>query len=170
MLRKDTRSTAVVRVKEDLDTAPMIKTLVDEVADDKREETRKELTEKFEDKEKHQSHMEALAYVAAKELTSHFKSPAIIARTEYDYFDSLNTMNSIFLNAIRGVAVFMAVGGMAVPGTPLAMTRSRSSSEEARLNCPRRKSTPGMELPSGPWQAKQLLRYNRAPFSTSVER
>ena len=35
-----------------------------------------------------------------------------MARTEVDYFDSLNATNQQFLYAIIGVAVFMAIGGI----------------------------------------------------------
>jgi ABC-type lipoprotein release transport system permease subunit len=71
MLRKDTRSTAVVRVADGLDPAQV-----------------------------------------AKDITADFKSPAVQARTEADYFESLNSTNEQFLFAIVGVAVFMAVGGV----------------------------------------------------------
>lgn len=71
MLRKDTRSSAVIRVKDDLD-----------------------------------------AKESADKLTSEFKSPAIQARTEAEYFDSLNSNNEVFLMAIRFVALFMGVGGI----------------------------------------------------------
>jgi ABC-type lipoprotein release transport system permease subunit len=71
MLRKDTRSTAVIRVREGLDPA-----------------------------------------VVAGELTAAFKSPAVQARTEIDYFESLNSTNATFLYAIIGVTVVMGVGGV----------------------------------------------------------
>lgn len=71
MLRKDTRSTAVVRVAAGLDPAQV-----------------------------------------AKDITAEFKSPAIRAQTESDYFESLNSTNESFLYAIIGVALFMAVGGV----------------------------------------------------------
>jgi len=71
MLRKDTRSTAVIRVRDDLDAAQV-----------------------------------------AKDLTAEFKSPAILARTETDYFESLNSTNQTFLIAIRLVALFMGIGGV----------------------------------------------------------
>jgi ABC-type antimicrobial peptide transport system permease subunit len=71
MLRKDTRSTAVIRVRDDLDPAEV-----------------------------------------AREMTAAFKSPAIQARTEVDYFESLNSTNATFLYAIVFVTVIMAVGGV----------------------------------------------------------
>ena len=71
MLRKDTRSTAVIRVAEGLDPAR-----------------------------------------AAKDITADFKSPAVQARTEADYFESLNSTNESFLYSIIGVSLFMAVGGV----------------------------------------------------------
>lgn len=71
MLRKDTRSTAVVRVADGRDP--------DEVA---------------------------------KEITATFKTPALQARTEADYFDSLNGTNKTFLYCIIGVAAIMALGGV----------------------------------------------------------
>jgi hypothetical protein len=71
MLRKDTRSTAVIRVKDGLDAAEV-----------------------------------------AKDLTAEFKSPAIVARTEADYFDSLNSMNGVLLMGVRLVALFMGIGGI----------------------------------------------------------
>jgi putative ABC transport system permease protein len=71
MLRKDTRSTAVVRVADGLDPAQV-----------------------------------------ARDMTTDFKSPAIQARTEADYFESLNSTNQQFLYAIIGVTVFMGVGGI----------------------------------------------------------
>jgi putative ABC transport system permease protein len=48
----------------------------------------------------------------AKEMTTQFTSPKIIARTETEYFESLNATNKTFLYAIIGVAVIMAVGGI----------------------------------------------------------
>ncbi len=48
----------------------------------------------------------------AKDMIDEFKSPPIVARTEVDYFDSLNATNQQFLYAIIGVAVFMAIGGI----------------------------------------------------------
>jgi hypothetical protein len=71
MLRKDTRSTAVIRVADGLDSAQV-----------------------------------------AKVMTTEFKSPAIGARTEADYFESLNGTNQQFLYAIIGVALFMGIGGV----------------------------------------------------------
>jgi ABC-type lipoprotein release transport system permease subunit len=71
MLRKDTRSTAVIRVKDGLEAAQV-----------------------------------------AKDMTADFKSPAISARTETDYFESLNDNNKMFLYAIIGVTVVMGIGGM----------------------------------------------------------
>lgn len=71
MLRKDTRSTAVIRVADGLDPAQV-----------------------------------------ARDMTADFKSPAIQARTEVDYFESLNATNSTFLYAIIGVTVFMGIGGV----------------------------------------------------------
>jgi ABC-type antimicrobial peptide transport system permease subunit len=71
MLRKDTRSTAVIRVADGLDPARV-----------------------------------------APDMTADFKSPAIQARTEVDYFESLNEMNTVFLYGIILVAAFMAVGGV----------------------------------------------------------
>jgi putative ABC transport system permease protein len=71
MLRKDTRSTAVIRVAEGLDPAQV-----------------------------------------AKDMTADFRSPAIVARTEADYFDSLNATNQTFLYGIIIVTVFMGLGGV----------------------------------------------------------
>jgi len=48
----------------------------------------------------------------AKDMTADFKSPAVLARTETDYFESLNATNQQFLFAIIGVAAFLAVGGV----------------------------------------------------------
>ena len=48
----------------------------------------------------------------ARDMIDEFKSPPIVARTEVDYFDSLNATNQQFLYAIIGVAVFMAIGGI----------------------------------------------------------
>lgn len=70
MLRKDTRTTAVIRVRDGLDPAQV-----------------------------------------AKAMTADFKSPAIVARTEADYFESLSETNRQFLSAILGITGFMAVGG-----------------------------------------------------------
>src|SRR5688500_1668668 len=61
----------------------------------------------------------------------------------------------------------MLTGGIAVPGTPLRMMRTRSASLDAVLNWPRPRSTPGISLPSGPWQPWQLLRKARLPSSMS---
>ncbi len=71
MLRKDTRSTAVIRVADGLAAAKV-----------------------------------------AEDITAGFKSPAVRARTEADYFETLNSTNEQFLYAIMGVALFMAVGGV----------------------------------------------------------
>ena len=71
MLRKDTRSTAVLRVKDDADPAEVART-----------------------------------------LTADFKSPAISAKTEVEYFDSLSETNKTFLYAIIFVAAVMAIGGV----------------------------------------------------------
>lgn len=71
MLRKDTRSTAVIRVADGLAAAQV-----------------------------------------AEGITAGFKSPAVRARTEADYFETLNSTNEQFLYAIMGVALFMAVGGV----------------------------------------------------------
>jgi hypothetical protein len=71
MLRKDTRSTAVIRVADGLDPAE-----------------------------------------TAKEMTQEFKSPAIQARTEADYFDSISQTNKVFLYASLGVAAITAIGGI----------------------------------------------------------
>jgi predicted lysophospholipase L1 biosynthesis ABC-type transport system permease subunit len=71
MLRKDTRTTAVIRVRDDLDPAQV-----------------------------------------ASDITKDFKSPAVQARTEVDYFESLNSTNATFLYAIIGVTVFMGIGGV----------------------------------------------------------
>jgi ABC-type antimicrobial peptide transport system permease subunit len=71
MLRKDTRSTAVIRVADGRDPEEV-----------------------------------------AKEITAQFKSPAVQARTEADYFESLNGTNKTFLYGIIIVALFMAVGGV----------------------------------------------------------
>jgi hypothetical protein len=48
----------------------------------------------------------------AAEVTADFRSPAVVARTESDYFDSLNATNQQFLYAIIFVAIVMAVGGI----------------------------------------------------------
>jgi ABC-type lipoprotein release transport system permease subunit len=45
-------------------------------------------------------------------LSQQFKNPAVVAKTEPEYFESLNTMNAVFLNAILFVAAFMAIGGI----------------------------------------------------------
>ncbi|MBY0522501.1 MAG: ABC transporter permease [Gemmataceae bacterium] len=71
MLRKMTRSTAVIRVADGLDPAQV-----------------------------------------AREITSDFKSPAVQAQTETQYFESLNGTNQTFLIAIIFVTVFMGVGGV----------------------------------------------------------
>jgi len=71
MVRKETRTTAVLRIKDGLDPAEV-----------------------------------------ARDLTANFKSPAIMAKTEADYFDSLNETNKMFLVAIIFVAVVMGIGGI----------------------------------------------------------
>ncbi len=48
----------------------------------------------------------------AKQMTLEFKSPAILAQTEQDYFESLNSTNKQFLVIIIFVAALMAVGGI----------------------------------------------------------
>jgi putative ABC transport system permease protein len=48
----------------------------------------------------------------AKRMTTEFKSPAIIAQTEQDYFEKLNSTNKQFLVIIIFVAALMAVGGI----------------------------------------------------------
>jgi ABC-type lipoprotein release transport system permease subunit len=48
----------------------------------------------------------------AKDITADFKSPAVMARTETDYYEALNGANQTFLIAIIFVAVMMAVGGV----------------------------------------------------------
>ncbi len=48
----------------------------------------------------------------AKMLTSDFKSPAIQAKTEAEYFESLSDTNKTFLFAIIFVAAVMAIGGV----------------------------------------------------------
>ena len=48
----------------------------------------------------------------AKKMTSEFKSPAIRARTEIAYYDSLNETNKQFLGMIEVMAALMAVGGI----------------------------------------------------------
>jgi ABC-type antimicrobial peptide transport system permease subunit len=48
----------------------------------------------------------------AKDITADFKSPAVMARTEVDYYESLNGANQTFLFAIIFVALLMAVGGV----------------------------------------------------------
>lgn len=48
----------------------------------------------------------------AKRMTTEFKSPAILAQTEQDYFESLNSTNKQFLVIIIFVAALMAVGGI----------------------------------------------------------
>jgi ABC-type antimicrobial peptide transport system permease subunit len=48
----------------------------------------------------------------AKDITADFKSPAVMARTETDYYEGLNGANQTFLFAIIFVAVLMAVGGV----------------------------------------------------------
>jgi len=50
--------------------------------------------------------------VVAKKMTAEFTSPAIRARTEQDYFESLNETNKQFLVMIVVVAALMAIGGI----------------------------------------------------------
>jgi putative ABC transport system permease protein len=71
MYRKNSPSTAVIRVRDDLDPKQV-----------------------------------------AEDVTKDFKSPAVQARTEVDYYEGLNGANQMFLNATIFVAVFMAVGGI----------------------------------------------------------
>jgi hypothetical protein len=71
MLRKDTRSTAVIRVADGLDPVQ-----------------------------------------TAQDMTQDFKSPAIQARTEADYFESISQTNQVFLYASLFVAAITAIGGI----------------------------------------------------------
>ena len=48
----------------------------------------------------------------AKHIVADFKSPAVLAQTEAEYFDKLNATNEQILYAIIGVAAFMAIGGI----------------------------------------------------------
>jgi len=48
----------------------------------------------------------------AKQMSTEFKSPAVVAQTEEAYFDSLNQTNKQFLVMIVVVAVLMAIGGV----------------------------------------------------------
>jgi ABC-type lipoprotein release transport system permease subunit len=54
----------------------------------------------------------AAAKALAAELTANYKKPAVQARTEPEYYESLNTTNQQFLVAILFVVVIMAVGGV----------------------------------------------------------
>jgi ABC-type lipoprotein release transport system permease subunit len=55
----------------------------------------------------------AAAQEAARDITANFKSPAVQAQTEAEYFERLNGTNLQFLFATIFVAVFLALGGMA---------------------------------------------------------
>ena len=48
----------------------------------------------------------------AEDLTANYKKPAVLAQTEPEYYDKLNTTNQQFLYAIVFVTVVMAVGGV----------------------------------------------------------
>jgi putative ABC transport system permease protein len=48
----------------------------------------------------------------AKDLSANYKKPAVNAKQETEYYESLNSTNLGFLFAIRFVAVVMAVGGV----------------------------------------------------------
>lgn len=48
----------------------------------------------------------------AGEMTAQFKSPAVVAQTESDYFASLNATNRQFLSAILVVSLFLGIGGV----------------------------------------------------------
>jgi ABC-type antimicrobial peptide transport system permease subunit len=48
----------------------------------------------------------------ARDITADFRSPAVLARTEADYFDSLNATNLTFLYSIIIITVFMGLGGV----------------------------------------------------------
>ncbi|MBV9126220.1 MAG: ABC transporter permease [Planctomycetes bacterium] len=54
----------------------------------------------------------ASAQSVAEDATRNFKTPAVKARPEVEYYEDLNTTNQQFLYAILFVAVFMAVGGV----------------------------------------------------------
>lgn len=55
----------------------------------------------------------AAAQEAAKDITANFKSPAVQAMTEAEYFEKLNGTNLQFLIATVFLAVFLALGGVA---------------------------------------------------------
>ena len=55
---------------------------------------------------------DAKAKEAAGFLSKEFKTPAVAARTEADYFSSLNETNKTFLYAILFVTIVMAIGGI----------------------------------------------------------
>jgi putative ABC transport system permease protein len=48
----------------------------------------------------------------AEDLTTNFKTPAVTAQTEPEYYDKLNTTNQQFLYSILVVVFIMAVGGV----------------------------------------------------------
>jgi ABC-type antimicrobial peptide transport system permease subunit len=52
------------------------------------------------------------ARALAKDLTTNFKTPAVNAQTEPEYYEKLNATNQQFLFAIKFVAVFIALGGV----------------------------------------------------------
>jgi ABC-type lipoprotein release transport system permease subunit len=52
------------------------------------------------------------AKALAADLTANYKKPAVNAKQEIEYYESLNTFNTGLLYAVRIVAVIMAVGGV----------------------------------------------------------
>jgi ABC-type antimicrobial peptide transport system permease subunit len=48
----------------------------------------------------------------SQDLCVNYKKPAVSAKPETEYYESLNTTNAAFLYAIRFVAVVMAIGGV----------------------------------------------------------
>jgi putative ABC transport system permease protein len=54
----------------------------------------------------------ATAKALAADLTTNYKKPAVNAKPEPEYYESLNSTNQGFLFAIRFVAVVMAIGGI----------------------------------------------------------
>jgi putative ABC transport system permease protein len=54
----------------------------------------------------------AAAKALATDLTANYKKPAVNAKQEPEYYESLNSTNEGFLFAIRFVAIVMAIGGI----------------------------------------------------------
>jgi putative ABC transport system permease protein len=54
----------------------------------------------------------AASKALAADLTANYKKPAVNAKQEPEYYESLNSTNQGFLYAIRFVAVVMAIGGI----------------------------------------------------------